>query len=111
MLANEFRKRGSFSAKYALAITIALEEGKTIESEFAEAKQALLQWHGRRGKRATTVMFAIVGGPQELSGAEQFLAEACRDDPELAPVLQSLSAEVALLDEDGNPVKEYKIGI
>jgi hypothetical protein len=55
-------------------------------------------------------MVTIVSAPEHHPAIESLIEQVYREERELAPLLQSLSVRVALLNERGKPVKEYALG-
>jgi hypothetical protein len=92
--ANEFSKRAFLSTKYALGVSMATEEGQTIESEMRLAKEAILQFARDRGRSASDILITVVGDDDEMAALETFMANVAKNEPDLAPVFAKIPTRV-----------------
>ena len=99
--------RGSGSA---VALSIAPASADAFAQELREVKTALLDWRVKHGGRCETVMLTVVSAPQIHPAIESLIEQVYHQEAELSPLLQSLSFQVALLNQRGKPVKEYALG-
>src|SRR5262245_25585496 len=106
MQVMEFAK-GSASA---VAFSLAPASAAAFAQELRQVKGALLGWRAKHGERCEIVMLTIVSAPEHHSAIEALLEHVYREEAELAPLLQSLNVQVALLTRQGKQVKEYTLG-
>lgn len=103
MQVMEFSK-GSGSA---LAVTLPIDNPEALNGEFRQVKAAILDWRAKHGPRCEMVMLTVVSAPEHHSDIESIIEKVYREEAELAPILQSLKVQIALLNSRGKPVKEY----
>ena len=78
--------------------------------ELPKVKQALIDWKAKHGSRCEMVMFTVVSAPEHHTAIESVIQQVCRDEAELAPLLDSLEVRVALfINLGGESVKEYAL--
>jgi hypothetical protein len=102
----EFSK-GSGSA---VALSLAPANADAFAQELREVKAALLKWRDKHGRRCEMVMLTVVSALEHHPAIESLLEQVYSEEAELAPLLQSVSVQVALLNAEGKPVKEYALG-
>jgi hypothetical protein len=102
----EFSK-GSGSA---VALSLAPETADAFAQELRQVKAALLDWRAKHGGRCEMVMLTVVSAPEHHPAIESLIEQVYREEAELSPLLQSVSVQVALLNQRGKSVKEYALG-
>jgi hypothetical protein len=102
----EFSK-GSGSA---VALSLAPDSADAFAQELRQVKAALLDWRAKHGGRCEMVMLTVVSAPENHPAIESLIEQVYREEAELAPLLQSVSVQLALLNPRGKPVKEYALG-
>jgi hypothetical protein len=94
----------------ALALEFYPESVDAFAQELPKVKAALVDWKAKHGGRCEMVLFTVVSVPEHHTAIESVIQQACHDEAELAPLLQSLAVRVALyIDPDGEAVKEYAL--
>src|SRR5262245_66622137 len=106
MQVMEFSK-GSGSA---VALSLAPDSAEAFAQELRQVKAALLDWRAKHGGRCEMAMLTVVSAPENHPAIESLIEQVYREEAELAPLLQSVSVQVALLNPRGKPVKEYSLG-
>ena len=109
MKANEFSKKGFFSTKYALGVSMAIEGDKTIESETRLAKEVILQWVADRGKSAAEILLTVVAPEADHESIATFLTKVVREEGDLAPLFRRLPFTVNLLALSSKAKKTLKL--
>jgi hypothetical protein len=99
--------RGSGSA---LAVSFASPSADAFAGEARQLKAALLDWRAKHGPRCEMVMLTVTAAPEHHPAIEALIGRIHRQEAELAPLFQSVSVRVALLNQQGKPVKEYTLG-
>jgi hypothetical protein len=94
----------------ALGLTMAPDSVEAFAADIREAKAALFAWKRKHQTSCAMVMFTIVTDPANHEGIQATLDRACRDEGQLAPLLQGLRVDVALLNPSGKPAKQYTLG-
>ena len=110
MRALEFAGTGRKSGEAALALVFVADSPEELDSEFHEAKAALLEWQDKHGSACGTVMFTVTAPPELYGGFTDLLDKVYREDAELAPLLQRVPVNVAVLNAKGKPACEYRLG-
>jgi hypothetical protein len=105
MKVNEFSKRapapgffarlfGQTVQSYALAIVFGAESVEKVDAEIAAAKAAIKDWVAKRYNKDFLMVTAF--GPQPVCDAiEQGMRKVCREDSEVAPLLQGIPVELS----------------
>ena len=106
MQVMEFSK-GSGSA---VALSLAANNADALAEEMRQVKAALLDWRAKHGDRCEMVMLTVVSAPEHHPAIEALIEQMYREEAELAPLLQSLCVQVALVNQRGKPAKEYALG-
>jgi len=92
----------------ALALEFYPENVDAFAQELPKAKAALRDWKVKPGGRCEMVMFTVVSALEHHNAIESVIRQVCRDEAELAPLLQSLEVRVALyINPEGEAVKQY----
>lgn len=108
MTLKELKRPGEAGREESgLLVVFGLESESLLESEFTQAKAGLLDWRQRRGPACGLVYFVFSGQPALHAFAEALFRDVYESETELAPLLQSVEVQVALLGEDGQPVKQF----
>jgi hypothetical protein len=102
----EFSKGDS----YALAISVAPDSADAFMDELRNIKAALLGWKAERQEKCGMVMLTVVSQPEHHTAIESLIDSVYREEADLAPLLQSLHVDVAMLNPRGKPVKEFRLG-
>jgi hypothetical protein len=102
----EFSK-GSGSA---IGLSLAPDSADAFAKDLRQVKMALLEWRAKHGGRCEMVMLTVVSAPEIHPAIESLIEQVYQQESELAPLLQTLSVQVALLNQRGKPVKEYSLG-
>jgi hypothetical protein len=100
--ANEFSKKGIFSTKYALGVTIAPDEERLPESEWQEATSIIKEWMSDRGKKVDFVMVTLLGNEQIRHELETLVKNTASIDP----AFKGLKLELNFLDEHAKPINK-----
>ena len=98
------------SSKFALGIVLTPESPDAFTAEAPLVKRALVDWKAKHQDRCELVTFTIVSAPDNHDGIESCLRRIYDEEVDLSPFLRSLEVQVALLEPDGRPVKEYVMG-
>lgn len=106
MQVMEFSK-GSGSA---VALSLAPDDVEAFAQELRQVKAVLLEWRAKHGGRCEMVMLTVVSAPENHTAIESLIEQVYREEAELAPLLQSVNVQVAMLNPRGKPVKEYTLG-
>ena len=103
MTANEFSRKASlFSKKFALNVTIAVEDEDALQQEMRLAKETILGWSSDRGRTAELIMFTIVAPEQIHQQIINFVRRTARVERDLAPIFRRIPGELHVLDETEN---------
>jgi hypothetical protein len=102
----EFSK-GSGSA---VGLSLAADSADAFAQQLREVKAALLDWRAKHGDRCEMVMLTVASPRQHHPSIEALIEQVYHDETVLAPLLQSVSVQVALLNEQGRPDREYILG-
>jgi hypothetical protein len=94
----------------ALGLSLTPDSADAFAQELRQVKAALLDWQAKHGGRCELVMLTVVSAPEHHPAIESLIEQVYRQEADLAPLLQSLSVQVALLNQQGKPVKEYALG-
>lgn len=98
----------SKGSKFALALTMSPADVAAFADEMRNAKQALLEWKSKRGTRCDKVMFTVVCDAEHHNAIEDAIQQIYHNETQLAPLLQSVDVDVALLKPRGKTAtKEY----
>ncbi|HEX5446981.1 MAG TPA: hypothetical protein VFW87_24410 [Pirellulales bacterium] len=94
---------------FALALITTPATGDAFADEMRVAKQALLDWKAKRGSRCNRVMFTVVCESDHHAAIEEAIGRLYHSEIELAPLLQSVDVDIALLKPGGSrkAEKEY----
>ena len=87
----EFSKQDGPSKSYALGVVVALDDGRTIESECRHFKQAVLDYIQRRGDKCSAVTLTVVSPKPSHAHIREFVNRVVQEEVELAPILRSRS--------------------
>ena len=94
----------------ALALEFYPDNVDAFRRELPKVKPALLNWKAKHGSACEMVMFTVVSAPEHHTAIESVIQQVCRDEAELAPLLDSLEVRVALfINLGGESVKEYAL--
>jgi len=107
MQVMEFSKSSGWSA---VALSLAPDSADAFAQEIRQVKAALLDWRAKHGGGCKMVIITIVSAPENHPAIESMIEQMYREEAELAPLLQSLSVQVALLNQRGKPLKEFGLG-
>jgi len=94
----------------AIALSLTSDNADAFAQEMREVKAVLLDWQAKHGGQCEMVMLTVVSDPEHHAGIELLIQQVYRDEAELAPLLQSVNVQVALLNARGRPVKEFTLG-
>lgn len=103
----ELSKRSGF----ALALILTPANADAFADEMRVAKQALLDWKTNRGTRCDRVMLTVVCELEHQPAIEEAIGHIYHNEEQLAPLLQSVDVDVALLKPRGRSKaeKEYTL--
>jgi hypothetical protein len=106
MRAMEFTK----GLAHALALEFYPADATAFARELPAAREELSAWRASHGDRCEMVLFTVVAAPEHHAAIESTLAQASRDEANLAPVLRSVEVRVALhVKAEEDPVKQYAL--
>ena len=97
---------GRDKALYGLAISVALREGETLQSEFYQIKDALLNWQRSRGAACGALNMEYQVAESSRQQVEDFWAAKLESDHLLRSVFANLGeVELSLSTPDGRNTK------
>ncbi|HZZ78183.1 MAG TPA: hypothetical protein VFE62_06675 [Gemmataceae bacterium] len=96
-------------ANFALTVSLEPESSAALAKTLPEVKSALLDWMEKRHNRCAEVILTVTIASSGQDDVEQQINDTLEGDADLAPLLKRASVQIALLDEDGTPIKEYEL--
>jgi hypothetical protein len=90
-----------------LAVSVILREGETVESDFFEIKDALLDWERTHGKTAASISMEYRTPDSSRQQIENFWLAKIESDPLIRRVFVSVGeVGLCLITEDGRNIRQ-----
>jgi hypothetical protein len=106
----EARKQAGTATEYMLSLIVTMTPADTIESEFIQIREAILNWAQVRGPQTRELMFVVTTDPGQHQHIADFLKTVALKDEALASVLRRIRrVYVNLLALDGQPRLQYEL--
>src|SRR5262249_17625862 len=95
---------------FALTVSLAADSVQDLSATLPKVRAALLQWKGKRKNQCAMIQFSVVSDPKHHAAIVALFNKIYREDQVVSPILQAIETQVSLLNNDGDPVREYTLG-
>ena len=104
------KKKGFSGKSYAAVVSTAPKSPEEFMQEWRQIGSALVQWKERRKKDAESVLLTVVSDPAHHAAFAAIIQKIYSEEATLSPLLKSMKVAVALLNQKGQPQREYQLG-